>query len=363
MAGPLAIGGAPVVTLQASSLPSTGPAFVSAEVLPGRGMMLLQARLRLPSGEVVDGLAAPTAAEAARQLAGGPEDFAGNKSFSFGGALLAPYANRITGRPLPGSREIETRVDGHPVRLPRNWGGKQPGARQYAMHGLILATRTPYAQPAADRVTGRLQASDFGGRWPGAAEIEVAWRLEGGALNLDVVVRNTAAVSLPLGLGWHPYFALPSGDRRQARLFLPADLRTEVNNYDEVLPTGRLLAVAGGPYDFSSPDGRALRELYLDDCFTSLVRLRGMASLEICDPAAGLGLRVTSPTPQVRAVQVYAPPDQAFVVVEPQFNLADPYSDVWPSGVDTGMARLSPGESLSYRVRAEPFACGNRPPT
>ncbi|MDB5448454.1 MAG: putative galactose mutarotase [Phenylobacterium sp.] len=356
---PLQIGGAPVVALRADDLPAEGAAFVSAQVLPGRGLMLLQARLRLPSGEEVDGLVAPPAREAARELDGGPDDFAGNKAFSFGGALLAPYANRITGRPVAGAREIEATVDGRTLRLPRNWGGKAAGAREYAMHGLILDAQVPFEQPSPDRVTGRLEAGDFGGRWPSRTQMAFDWRLAAGGLELTVTVRNSGAEPLPFGLGWHPYFALPSGDRRQARLRLPAAARTEVDNYDEVLPTGRVLPVAGGAYDFNAGEGRPLGELYLDDCFTDLVREAGRAVVEILDPAAAVGLRISSPTPQVKAVQVYAPPDKPFVVVEPQFNLADPYSDVWPGGRDTGMARLEPGESLTYAVRVEPFALGN----
>jgi galactose mutarotase-like enzyme len=167
----LTIGGKPPVTLTARDAPGAGPAFVEATVLPGRGMMLLQARLRLASGEVVDAIAAPSLGEAARQLDGGPDDFAGNKAFSFGGAILAPYANRIRGAPVPGAREIETDIAGRCVRLPRNWGGKAAGAEQYAMHSLILDASVPWRQTAADRVTGRLDAGDFGGRWPGRAAL------------------------------------------------------------------------------------------------------------------------------------------------------------------------------------------------
>lgn len=353
MGGPR-IGGAPAVTLTATDAPATGPAFLEAVVLPGRGMLLLQARLRLPSGQLVDALHAPADAEA--QLDGGPDDFAGNRSFAFGGAILAPYANRITGAPVDGAREIETLVDGHAVRLPRNWGGKSAGAAQYAMHGLILDAAVPCEQPSAGQITGKLAAGDFGGRWPGQLDLEFDWRLQAGALVLAVTARNVGPTTSPLGLGWHPYFALPSGDRRQARLKLPARLRTEVNDYDEVLPTGRLLPVAGTPYDFSA--GAALGDLYLDDCFTDLVRTNGQAVCEVRDPAAGVGLRIASPSPQVKAFQVYAPPGEAFVVVEPQYNLADPYSPVWPPGVDTGMARLEPGQSLTYQVRLTAFALG-----
>jgi len=355
----LRIGGLPVAQLRAQDAPPAGPAFVEATVLPGRGMMLLQARLRLASGEVTDALFAPDPAAAARELDGGPEDFAGDKSFSFGGAILAPYANRIRGTPVEGVREIETQVAGHVVRLPRNWGGKAPRAEQYAMHGLILHAQVPWRQEAPDRVSGRLAAGDFGGRWPGRAVLAFEWRLDHGSLRLRVTAENPGAGPLPMGLGWHPYFALPSGNRTQARLRLAAASRTLVNNYDEVLPTGTVEAVAGGPYDFSAPGGRALGEAYLDDCFTDLVRERGAAVAEIFDPAADLGLRIASTAPQVRAMQVYAPPDKAFVVVEPQFNLADPYGPEW-RGRDTGMATIPPGGSLVYEVAVTAFTLGNR---
>src|SRR5262249_11371027 len=123
MPADLQIGGAPVLSLQAEGAPSSGPAFLAAEVVPGRGMMVVQASLRLASGGVAAAIHAPAAADAMGELNGGPDDFAGNRSFAFGGAILAPYANRITGRDVAGAREIETRIDGHTVRLPRNWGG------------------------------------------------------------------------------------------------------------------------------------------------------------------------------------------------------------------------------------------------
>lgn len=358
MTGGLSIGGAPVVTLTAQDLPAEGPAFVEAQVLPGRGMMLLQAKLRLPSGQVVDAIHSPSPQDAARVLGGGPNDFAGSKSFSFGGAILAPYANRIRGRSLEGVREIETTIAGEPVRLPRNWGGKAPGAEQYAMHGLILDARVPFESPSPARIVGVLDAADFGGHWPGLTKLTFEWRLEGGDLLLAVEARNAGEAAWPMGIGWHPYFALPSGDRAQARLRVTAAARVEVNNYDEALPTGRILPVAETPYDFRG--GRALGGLYLDDCFTELAREDGQAVVEIADPAAGVALRIASPSSAVKAVQIYAPPDQAFVVAEPQFNLADPFGAEWPAGRDTGMVTLQPGAAVSYDVRMSAFAVGNR---
>lgn len=348
------IGGAPVVRLRAADTPAEGPAFLEAEVLPGRGMMMLQARLRLPSGEVVDALHAPLLDEAARVLSGGPGDFNGNASFSFGGAILIPYANRIRGRRVEGARQIETTVDGHRLRLPRNWGAT-PARDDYAMHGLILDRAFHIEASAPDRVAGRLAAGDFGCGWPGSADIRVEWRLASGRLELEVEVANAGSDPLPLGVGWHPYFALPSRDRRQARLSLAARERVEVDNYQAVLPTGRLLPVGGTPYDVSGAEGAPLGGAYLDDCFTGLAHTDDRVEVRLIDPAAGLALRVASPTPEVRAVQVFAPPREAFVVIEPQTNLADPYGAEW-RGLDTGMVRIAPGRTFTYAASVEPQA-------
>lgn len=347
MSAPVLIGGAPVLTLRAEPAPGR-PSVVEATILPGRGFMLLQARIALPSGERMDLLEAPEPAEAAARLTGGPEDFAGNAAFSFGGAILAPFANRIRGRPVE-PREIETVVDGAQVRLPRNWGGRAPGAEAYAMHGLILAERVRFTQPRADVARGRLAAGGFGGRWPGRADVAFEWRLTQGCLALRVAVTSRGPEDLPLGIGWHPYFRIPSGDRAQAQLRLPAARRVEVNNYDEVLPTGRLLDVGGGPYDFRS--ARPLGGLHLDDCFVALASAHGRTVFDLIDPAADLALAVSARSPPVRAVQVYAPVDQAYVAIEPQFNLADPFGPQWGRQIDTGMLRLPTGRSAVYQVR------------
>ena len=355
MGAALEVGGAPVVTLRGGQPPTEGPAFIEAQILPGRGMMLLQARLRLADGTVVDAIEAPAPQEAAARLDGGLDDFAGNASFSFGGAILAPYANRVRGRPLADCREIETDIAGQTVRLPRTWGGKAPGAEQYAMHGLILDAQTAWRQDDPAHVSGWLDAGDFAGRWPGGLRLGFEWRLTGGALTLRVRAQNVGDRPTPVGIGWHPYLRVLSGDRAQARLSLPASCRAVVGDYDSVLPTGDLDAVAGTDYDFCAAFGRALGGIYLDDCFTDLHRSEGRAVASVLDPASGVGLRVASPSAKVRAFQVYAPPDKAFVVVEPQFNLADPFGREWQAR-DTGMVMIPPGGAATYEAELSAFA-------
>ncbi|HET9159883.1 MAG TPA: aldose 1-epimerase [Caulobacteraceae bacterium] len=314
-----------------------GPVFTSASFLPGRGLMLERLTARLPGRgffDVVDG--GPTA----------PQDEFGNDAFSYGGAFLIPYANRIRGRPGPG-RTIETEIAGKTVRLPANWSGKAPGAERYAMHGLILRTAVEIVSRQDDRVRARLLAGDFEDHWLSSTELTFDFRLAPTRLSIEITAVNVGRERMPIGIGWHPYFHLPSGDRRQAVLHMPAERRLEVDNYDAVLPTGEIAPVVGTPYDFAVGEGRVLGDLYLDDCFVDLHGPGPVATIR--DAAGGMTLTLEAGGP-VSAVQVYAPADKAFVTVEPQFNWADPFGAVWPEGTDTGMVWLEPGDSTQYVV-------------
>lgn len=362
----LDIGGAPVVTLERPQPPDASrPAFVGAQVLPGRGMMTLQIRAHLPGRGETDLLAAPPLARA-RELFEGEGEFKGSASYLFGAAILLPYANRIRGKlaplaPLaPDSKTVEAAILGRTVRLPGNAAGRKPGAERAAMHGLLLASRFEDIRRETtdeqDGLQGVFQAGGFGGRWLSSTEVSVETVLRSESFTLTVLARNVGKEPLPMGIGWHPYFALPSGRRTQARLHIPARRRLLVHDYDEVVPTGEIAPVAGTPYDFSTPGGKELGDLFLDDCFVDLYRsAEGLAVAEVIDPEASYGIRVATDSPHVRAIQVFAPQDIGFIAVEPQFNWIDPFGAEWGPEVDTGMTILAPGESAIYRVRIELF--------
>jgi galactose mutarotase-like enzyme len=204
-------------------------------------------------------------------------------------------------------------------------------------------------------VNATLHAGDFDGHWLSDTDVEVETTLSHDSFEMTVIARNVGTRELPMGIGWHPYFVLPSGDRQQVRLHLPSETRAIMNNYDDTFTTGKRMAVKGTPYDFSAPGGVALGTQYLDDSYSNLLFGANRTSVsEIVDPAAKYGLRLITKSPQIKSIQVYAPPDKNFVAIEPQFNLPDPYNSNWGS-VDTGMVLLQPGQSVSWQVRLELF--------
>jgi galactose mutarotase-like enzyme len=359
---PVDIGGAPVVTLKTPKPPSASskPVFVSAQILPGRGMMTLQIKAHLPQQGETDLLDAPPLDKAREFFNEEANGFKGNPSFLVGGAILLPYANRIRGNLSADGKVIRTEILGKPVQLPANGAGKEPGAERHSLHGLLLASRVDEVRrettDGQDIVSASFRAGDFGHNWLSDTEVSFENVLSSESFSLRITARNVGSELLPMGIGWHPYFTLPSGRREQARLHVPARERTLVNNYDDVFPTGDVVPVAGTPYDFSMPGGRALGGLFLDDCFVDLVKsAEGHVMAEIIDAEASYGLRVVATSPDISAIQVYAPPEKRYIVLEPQFNWADPFGPQWGPDIDTGMVMLQPGEAVTYSARLELF--------
>ena len=358
----ISIGGEPVVVLQRPHAGDQGkPQFLGATVLPGRGMAVLQIKAFLPGKGEINLLNSPPLPEAQQLLDKGDDEF-GNQVFKIGGAILLPFANRIRGKVSPDGKTITATVAGKTVTLPANWSGNNPGAEKHAIHGLMLNSK--FASVFSDNgphesiVTGTLRAGDFGGHWFSATDVRVETKLKDDMFDMLVTVRNAGHAPLPMGIGWHPYFVLPSGDRSQVRLHLPSETRAVMNNYDDSFVTGKLVSVKDTPYDFSAPGGRPLGKQYLDDNYSDLIRnADGSTVSEIIDPAAKFGLRLTTFAPSIKSIQVYAPPAKSFVAIEPQFNLPDPYSKDWGK-TDTGMVLLQPGQSVSWRVRLQLFTPG-----
>jgi aldose 1-epimerase len=315
------------------------PAFVDLTFLPSRGMRLHRARARFSNQRTVDLI---------------------DGALSFAGAILLPFANRIRGRLEPGGTTLDTSVLGGRVRLPANWRGQRPGAAQCAMHGLLFDVPMRVVECGPHDVVATLDAGDFDGHWPSRTFVRVAATLDATSLQLSVTAQNTGREPLPVGIGWHPYFTIPSGDREHARLHLPAARRARVTNYDDVFPTGEIVAVAGTPYDFTAEGGAPLGTQYFDDMFVDLEKTSaGHTQIELHDAASAYRMRLTALSRQVTAVQVYSPPSRSFVVIEPQFNWADPFSGVWPADTNTGMVVLSPDADVTWAARWELLSVEN----
>ena len=367
MAGPLLIlgqaqavteiGGQKIVTLTRTAASTTRPEFTGITLAPGRGMEILQITANFPGKGNVDVLASPDLADAKKMLDVDDDSF-GNLGYRLGAAFLVPYPNRIRGKLSADGKTLTTEWKGHTITLPANNIGKLPGAERHAMHGLILQAKTDDVKvvdiPGGQEVTGVIHGGDFGGHWLSKTDLIFTIRLTAEAVDASIVARNVGNEAEPIAIAWHPYFNLPSGDRTQVKVHIPGTTVAEVDNYDNVFPTGKISPVAGTKFDLLAPGGVALGSNFYDDNWNHLEWTNKAVTVKVIDPAAKYGIDIIGLSPEIKAIQMYAPPTKQFVAIEHQYNFGDPFGKEWGS-TDTGMVTLKPGQSSKWHVRLHVF--------
>jgi aldose 1-epimerase len=176
------------------------------------------------------------------------------------------------------------------------------------------------------------------GEWPWAYEARQRFKLDEGALSLELDCRSLSDTSMPCGLGFHPYFPCGSGT------VLDTDVEVAWTIDDNVLPVERVPAT--GRYDLRD---RRICGQDLDNGFGDWA---GEAA--ITDPAWPFSVRMTSA--DAKFFQVYSPATGGIFVAEPVSHanaaLNAPESE-WP---ELGMRVLEPGGTmnLSMRLAVEP---------
>jgi len=333
----------PIVLTRTRLMGDTSPEFTSVTLLPGRGMNVLQISVFVPGRGEINLLDAPSTEEAAQRMTGTGSDESGAESLAMGGAFEAPWAGRLPAGTLsPAVRK----------------GRDVPSGSIGGEGGLLLA------QPASDSDTSVLPDGGVAQatyvlnnevtQWPSKTSLTVRVLLSSKSIDLSMTARNTGDAPEPMGLGWRPRFAV-QGDRSRIRLRLPAETRVEVS--EDGTPTGEMLPVAATPYDFTSRQGVLLGNLALDDCFTGLRQnlLDSGPVAELSYPFEDLGLRFTSLTPSIRAMQVKSSPDANYLLLALRTNYPDPLGREWAKAGDRGIVILQPGETLQWKVRLEVF--------
>ena len=176
-----------------------------------------------------------------------------------GGMIMIPFANRMRGKFNEEEKVVEVPVAGKIAKLASRGPRGGAGGEATAMHGMMsnspLSNVTLDANGEGATFKALLEAGDFDGHWFSNTKLDFTATLDQDSFGFTIVATNTGDEPLPMGIGWHPYFALPSGNRGQSKLHVPAKKRAIVTNYQEMLPTGETPEVAGTEYDFSMPGG------------------------------------------------------------------------------------------------------------
>jgi len=325
--------------------------FTSITLLPGRGLNTFQITANLPGRGETQLLRSPSLQEASALMNERGDDAFGNLNHSFGGAFLIPFTSRAGGELSDDKKLVTVRWHGKQIRLPNDYLG------HYSVHGLINTMKAQEVRlrksADGDTLTAVIHAGDFNGFWLSKTDIRYRISLRGDAIDIRVTATNVGSEEEPMGMGWHPFLRILSGDRSQARVHLPAALYGVVDKVDG-RPTGELREVSDTANDYRSPAGAVMPEASTSVNFSKIDRTGGSIDAWLSDPRANYAIRVRGLSPEIRTLHLWSAKGDTFCAIEEQYNYMDAFGSQW-GGMDTGLVTLKPGESTQWHVRLELF--------
>lgn len=323
---------------------------------PGAGASAVDLVFSLPDGRKINLFPPRSLSALDGSLQDSKDPFPANALYKSIDTPLFPLGNRIAPEtPVPG-RPILTDAflgDGVTVRVPLNNRADKENAIPHHLHGFMHPAK-PVSEPQFASIAGGLAmvtsyAGFLNGFWsPGSDfDVKVMQGIGSEGYVYSLRAKNIGTKRTKVGAYTHPYFKIPSGKPAQALLRLGG--RTlEIDNYANVLPTGRILSATGKLGFSGAGEESRLGRKFLDNCWIDLPRdAQGRPFIELIDPAANLVIRMTGLTPNIRTAQVFYPGKGDVIAMELGTHLPDPRPALW-RGQPTGLEILEPGEDFQY---------------
>ncbi len=251
-------------------------------------------------------------------------DFKAKPTFS-GNPLLAPWANRLDHDGFYANGK-------HYILNPHLNNYRRDGAKQ-PIHGLVTyASEWKVANVSADdkgaEVTSRLEFWRYPGymaQFPFAHTLDMTYRLRDGVLEVETTIENHSTETMPVSIGYHPYFKLHDSPRNSWKVTLPAKESYVLSG--SLVATGEKKAM---PYQ----NPQSLQGISLDDVLGGLVPGES-GRTEFAVNGAKERIAVLY-GPKYPVAVVYSPADRDFICFEPMsgptnaFNLkqAGKYADL-----------------------------------
>ena len=234
-----------------------------------------------------------------------------------GNPLLAPWANRLdqdaffaNGKKYnlnPDLKNVGHDGNGKPIH----------GLLVYAPQWKVTAIKS---DGNAAWVTSRLEFwryPDYMAQFPFAHNLEMTYKLSNGELEVETVLENLSTETMPVSLGYHPYFRLSDSKRDAWKVHLPVKEHVILSNV--LIPTGQ-----HEPNTLADP--MSLAGTKLDDIFANLqYGANGRAEFSVQGVSEKITVGYSKNYP---IAVVYAPPGREFICFEPMtgptnaFNLA-----------------------------------------
>lgn len=211
------------------------------------------------------------------------DDLAAMKGARF--ATMCPFANRVA--------DARYRFDGVAHDL-------KPGAtgdNRRILHGFVQAVDFDLVSVDADNAGACVRMSTQAIRpdaWPGypfALDLEVAFTLHPGGLDLVATMRNVGDTAAPCFFGWHPYLRLREDSVDELELKLPAQTAVVTDDALIPLPGNDAFKPLDACPELDFRDWQRIGARQLDNGFANTqADADGRIRSHLRDPASGLGV-------------------------------------------------------------------------
>ncbi len=237
-----------------------------------------------------------------------PDKLADLKQNKTGTPILFPTPNRVR----DASFTWERKTFSFPASSGKNF-----------IHGLVRTRPWSFDPPTATETAATVttfidwnaEQPDFA-RFPIKHRLAVTFTLGKQGVRITYNVDNRDSTRLPFGFALHPYFRIPA-DRNDVFVRIPVAQRMEAV---DKLPTAKLVAVAGSPFDLREPV--SLDKLDLDDVYFGLTP-SALPAFEW----RSQGIRMTlGASKEFTHLVIYTPPGKPFFCMENQTSSTDAHN-------------------------------------
>jgi len=212
---------------------------------------------------------------------------------------------------------------------------------QAVMHGQARKNSFTLVETKVDaafcRITGSLVLGDEAVPYDYPSHLFVTITVTKRSVSWDYTVRNTADHLLGYGFALHPLFIKKNG------MEIVSDISYAMEADSELLPSGKLIPVAGADDDFS--EGKKVADLCLNRVFTTMDRA-AKSQIRYSD-----FILTMEGSEQFTHVVVYTRPDMPYVCLEPQSCSTDCHN-LYERGFikESGLTIVQAGEQDHGRI-------------
>jgi len=252
----------------------------------------------------------------------------------YNSVLLAPFPNRI--------KDGQYTFEYKQYQLPVNHIKER-----HAMHGLLFnkafKIEAMYTKNDQAHLTLKYvyQANVQGYPFPFCCWVKYNWSL-GEYLTTTIEIENTGDNTMPLGLGWHPYFTFPSKVN---------ELALQLNCDSQYLVDERMIPTLETKSFDTFQQLNLIGDTALDDCFA--FSLDSSYKTIIQDKLHNITLCIEQETGnnQFNYLQIYTPADRKSIAIEPMTCIPNAFNN------DIGLIKLAAGKKLAVSFKMK-FSLG-----